>query len=578
MGNHFILIHFMQKHFILFFIILYSFSGIGFSQSESEKGDAYLDVVELGISPESEEDQTEAIQKIIDQANEGETVFFPEGVYLVRTIQLKSGVNILSKGLLKHHPSAKIGEYSIEKQNSPNPLILARGVRNVTISINGESKNEGIYLWKSHQIKIFETDLTGDSTKFRAYPGVMTFESSEVEIANSKIHHFGKPRSETHSYQPGTGIRILSSNTISIYDSEIYQNGENGIFIYGSRKVEVLNNVIHHNGMSAIQVAFGDKGKEKDYNFSNNVLDSNAADAIDINNRSPKNAMDIDCIIVDNITCGNGFVKGESTPDGSGIGTLINISNVLLFQNEAYGNNRPAIYVESCGVIMAKKNWADNQVEVTLGLEDLVLEENRFRSINLIANTKAKKIQIKDNRLGSLSFPDGIQVEELVIENNEISNASINLNFKGQLFLKGNNIENRSKNPTLLVVKAKGAIIENNEILSQNSSAIILRKTANHIQILNNRIKSSNTAIFDDNSKELVLKNNTITSLPGGDQNQAFRSHYPNNLTLEGNEYIGIKDSETLVLVGKGKASIGNEKLTSGTANYGNVEISKIYF
>src|SRR5690606_28414777 len=150
----------------------------------------------------------------------------------------------------------------------------------------------------------------------------------------------------------------------------------------------------------------------------------------DINNRAPKKAMDIECIIANNITCEDGYVNGESTPDGSGIGTLINISNVLLYKNEAYRNNRPAIYVESCGVIMAKNNWADNQVEVTLDLEELLLEENKFSSINLIANTKAEKIQLRNNELGSLSLPDGIQVKEFKIENNSISNASINLNMK----------------------------------------------------------------------------------------------------------------------------------------------------
>src|SRR5690606_24712223 len=162
---------------------------------------------------------------------------------------------------------AKAGEYSIEKQNSPNPLIMGQGVENVCISIKGESKNEGIYLLKSHQIHIYNTELTGDSTKLRAFPGIMTFQSSGIEIANTTLHHFGMPRTETHSYQPGTGIRIMSSNTVSIHSSEIYKNGENGVFIHGSRKVEVLNNVIHHNGMSAIQVAFGSSAKEKDYNF-----------------------------------------------------------------------------------------------------------------------------------------------------------------------------------------------------------------------------------------------------------------------------------------------------------------------
>lgn len=568
----------MKKYILLFLILIFALPISGICQTDTLNAGKRLNVLEFEVSVDSDSDQTEAIQRVIDQAAKGDTVFFPKGQYLIRTILLRSDVNILSEGNLKHHSSAKSGEFSIEKQNSPNPLILGQGVENVTISLKGESKNEGIYLLKSHQIRIYNTELTGDSTKFRAYPGILTFQCSGIEISNTRIHHFGMPRTETHSYQPGTGIRIMSSNTVSIHDSEIYKNGENGVFIHGSRKVEVINNVIRHNGMSAIQVAFGDSGKESDYSFSYNVLEENASDAIDINNRSKKKAKDIECIIAENITCGNGFVNEESTPDGSGIVTLINVSNVIIYKNEAYRNNRPAVYLESCGLILAKENWADNQVEITLDLEALLLDKNRFSSINLISNTKAKKIHIRDNQLGSLSLPNGIQVGEFIIENNSFSNASFNFKMKGNMHLLGNKINNNSENPTILIVKADNALLENNEILSQNSSAIVLRNTAKNIQIIGNQIESFNTAIFDDNSKELVVKNNKITSIAGGEENQAFRSHYPNQLTLEGNEYRGIENTETVLLVGKGKAKIKNEKLISGTANYGGIEISEIYF
>jgi len=577
MGNHTFLKRLMKNHFhaIIFFILLFALPPEGICQIDSLNRGKRINVLDFEVSVDSQSDQTDVIQAVINQATEGDTVYFPEGQYLVRTILLRSDVNILSEGYLKHHSSAKSGEFSIEKQNSFNPLILGEGVKNVSISLKGESKNEGIYLLKSQQIRIYNSELIGDSTKLRAYSGIMTFQCSGIEIANTRIHHFGMPRTETHNYQPGSGVRIMSSNTVSIHDSEIYKNGENGIFIYGSRKVEVINNVIRHNGMSAIQVAFGDSGKENDYNFSYNILEENASDAIDINNRSKEKAKNISCLITENITCGNGFVNGESTPDGSGIATLINVSNVIIYKNEAYRNNRPAIYVESCGLILAKENWADNQVEVTLDLEELLLDKNRFSSINLIANTKAQKIHLRENELGSLSLPNGIQVDEFIIENNSFSNATFNFNMKGNMRLTGNEIRNNSENPTILIVKADNAFLENNEILSQNSSAIVLRNTAKNIQIIGNQVKSFNTAIFDDSSKDLVVKNNKITSIAGGEENQAFRSHYPVNLTLIGNEYHGIENIVTVLLVGKGKATVGKEKLISGTANYGEVEISE---
>lgn len=559
----------MKHHFHLLLILLFALPLEGICQISGKR----ISVLDFGVFADSENDQTESIQQLIENAQVGDTIFFPEGQYFIRTILLKSGVNILSEGTIKHHKSAISGEFSVEKQNSPNPLILGKEVRDISISIKGESNNEGIFLLKSHEIRIYNTDLNGDSTKLRSFPGIMTFESSGIEISNTKIHHFGKERAETHSYQPGTGIRIMSSNTVSIHDSEIYKNGENGIFIHGSRKVEVLNSVIHHNGMSGIQVAFGDTGKEKDYNFSNNILDGNAADAIDINNRSKEKAKDIECVISFNISCGNGFVNKESTPDGSGIATLINISNVILFKNEAYKNNRPAIYLESCGLILAKRNRADNQVEITIDQEELLLDQNRFSSINLIANTKAQKIILRQNEIGSLSLPNGIQVDEFVIENNNFSNANFNFNMKGNMRLIGNKIENNSTNPAILVVKADGALIRDNEINSLRASAIVLRKTAKNIKIIHNNISSFNTAIFDDSSSDLLVKDNVLTSIQGGTENQTFRSHFPNQLIMEGNEHVGIMNSVSVLFVGKGKASIKNEKISSGEANYGEVEI-----
>src|SRR5690606_40339552 len=105
-------------------------------------------------------------------------------------------------------------------------------------------------------------------------------------------------------------------------------------FMHDTPDVEVSHNRIQNNGMSAIQVAFGRNGIEKNYLFINNVMEGNAADAIDINNRSLVKYLNINCRIENNISRNNGFVNGESTPDGSGIATLINISGVEMRSEE----------------------------------------------------------------------------------------------------------------------------------------------------------------------------------------------------------------------------------------------------
>jgi parallel beta-helix repeat protein len=563
----------MQPIAILLFLLFHLFQSTdGDSLPNTSNQGKRLTVTDFGAIGDNLTDNTTTIQQAIDSASPGDTVFIPEGDFLVRTLQLRSGVHLLSKGILSHHPDAKTGDYSIEKQNSANPLLKGLRVSDIYISIRAKSKNEAIYLERSQQIRIVNSDLEGDSTKLRAFPGILAFQVSGLEILSTRIHHFGSSRRETHSYQPGTGIRILSSNTISIRDSEIFKNGENGIFLHGCRKAEVINNTIHHNGMSAVQIAFGNSGKEGDFHIIDNVFDQNAADGIDINNRSPEKAKDIDTTIAYNLSCGNGFVNGQSTPDGSGIGTLINISGIAIYRNQAIGNNRPALYVEDCGTILTRENWADNQVEIVLGLEELRIESSRYSSINLIANTRAKRILIQNNTLGSLSLPNDIEVKQLEILSNSFSHARINVNMKGDFIMKGNKLENPSESNLLFITKATNTLIEDNQLESPLTTAIAIQGSATDVRLIGNQIRSAGPAILDESSSNLQIRDNKIEVMSGGDEPLTLKSVYPRHIKLIGNEHHGIDGQPTLVFVGKGDATV-DEKLITGTTDYAAVKV-----
>ncbi|GAA0880448.1 hypothetical protein GCM10009119_34180 [Algoriphagus jejuensis] len=541
-------------------------------QPADYSGGVRLNVTDFGAIGDSTSDNTAPIQQVLDKASPGDTVFIPEGNFLVRTLQLRSGVHLISRGILAHHADAKSGEYSIEKQNSPNPLLKGEGVADIYISIRAKSKNEGIHLTKCQNIRIVNSDLEGDSTKFRAYPGILAFQVSGLDVSSTRIHHFGSGRTETHSYQPGTGIRVLSSNTISIRDSEIFHNGENGIFIHGSRKAEVLNNTIHHNGMSAIQVAFGNSGKENDYNFSGNILDQNAADGIDINNRSPENAKEINTTIAYNLSCDNGFVNGKSTPDGSGFGTLINVSDIVIYRNQAIGNNRPALYIEDCGTLLTKENQADNQVEIVLNLGELRIESSQYSSINLMANAKAKRILVRDSKIGSLSLPNQIEVEQFEVLSSSFSHARFNINMKGNLILRDNDLKNTSDSNVLLLANVDSAVIEDNRIESLKTTAVAIRKPAKNVRLSRNLIRSSGPVIFDEGSPNLLIQDNTIEVIPGGEENLTLKSNFPDRLRLEGNEHLGADGKPTLVFVGKGTATV-QEKRIIGTTDFAEVNV-----
>lgn len=532
-----------------------------------------LNVRDFQATGDGMTDDTEAIQEAIRQAAEGDTVFIPPGAYLVRSLGLKSGINIKGEGMLIQRIDGDKEAVSNEKQNSSSPLFRGHRISNVYLSINAQTVYEAAYFSGSNNITVAQSTLLGDPTNTRSFSGLLFYDCENVSIEKSAISYYGAPRELPDIYQRGTAIRILSSEGIAVNDCEITRNGENGIFLHDTPDVEINNNVISKNGMSAIQVAFGSTGREKNYRFTHNVMEENAADAIDINNRSHRPHWDLNCHIEDNISRNNGFVKGASTPDGSGIATLINLSGVTMRNNLAEGNNRPALYIESCGYIYAAGNKADNQVEVVLRFDELVLEDNSFSSISLLANADGRRLALTNNQLYSMSLPNGIKVDSMILNKNLISLASLNFNMRGNIKLVENTINSQAKEGAILLVRVNSALLDRNIITSMGAHAISTRKAADNVEILNNDIKSVNACIFDDGARGLRVIGNRLHSLKGGTFRHTLVSRSPHLLVLSQNEHHTSADNISIYLEGTGTAQITSEKILSGTVEYGTVQV-----
>lgn len=537
-------------------------------------GQKNLNITEHGAIGNGQTDNTETLAAMMQQAQAGDTLYVPKGQFVLKTLRLKSGVHISGPGLLIQRLE-KTEEYTNAKQNSSAPLLHGSKVNDIYISVRTISQNEGIGLIECKNIRIDNSILQGDSTKLRSFSGILLFNSHNIHISQTEISHFGTARKSPKSYQPGTGIRILSSNGIQISDANIHRNGENGVFMHGSRNVEINRSYFRHNGMSGIQVAFGSTGIEKNYKFSDNTMEFNAADAIDINNRSPKNALDINCHILNNTSLQNGFVQGESTPDGSGIATLINVSGVTMRDNTARKNNRPALYLESCGQIKAVGNQADNQLEITKGLEDLYLHGNTFGNITFIADVKAKKIKLEENNVNNLHLPNGITIDSLILNRNQIRNAALNFNLTGNIILKENKIRSQAENVAVWIVKGSSFLLEQNEIESIKSTAVFVRKMATEVQLLHNQIRSVDSCITEDGSKNLLVQGNSLTSLPGGKTRYTMFSTNPQGLQLINNEHTGVWWRPALLLKGEGDATLTGEKILVGKIKHGKVNVTQ---
>src|SRR5690606_26514841 len=88
----------------------------GYGQSEKQKG-RLLNVRDYQAVGDGITDDTAAIQEAIGEATEGDTVFIPDGAYLVRSLGLKSGINIKGEGMLIQRIEGEKEEVSNEKQN-----------------------------------------------------------------------------------------------------------------------------------------------------------------------------------------------------------------------------------------------------------------------------------------------------------------------------------------------------------------------------------------------------------------------------------------------------------------------------
>ncbi|WP_194776391.1 right-handed parallel beta-helix repeat-containing protein [Pararhodonellum marinum] len=562
---------FKLRHLLVFLVV---FTLVFPAEISGMPAGDILNVKDFGAKGDGKTNDTQAIQEVIRNAVQGDTVLIPEGVFLVRTIGLISGIHIKCEGILRQQ-IGNIEEFTNSQQNSSAPLIRGKDVSNVHMILRLESQNEGIYLTGSQDIHISHSDLTGDATKLRSFAGILLYKCKSVSINKTKVSQYGTARIATHTYQPGTGIRILESEKVRITDAEIKYNGENGVFIYQSPDISVINTLFRFNGMSAIQVAFGNTGTEKNYVFRDNTMEHNGADAIDINNRSDKAFWDINCLIQGNFSGNNGFVSGKSTPDGSGIATLINVSGVRMINNTAQKNNRPALYIESCGDIHAEKNKADNQVELVLGLRQLTLLGNEIGNLNLLANVNAEKIILRENKLNNISMPNGVRVDSLWVQNNEITNGMINFNMTGNVSFVGNKVSSKAENPVFLIVNQSSFSLENNEISSLKASAVRVEKTAQNVSIVNNTISSVKSCVSDDGSENLSISGNKLKSLAGGKTRLTIESNNPNNLSLSGNEHQGVVNSEAVLFKGKGTANVEGEIFTEGVAEYGEIKITK---
>ncbi|MFC3199363.1 right-handed parallel beta-helix repeat-containing protein [Parapedobacter deserti] len=468
-----------------------------------------IDVKEYGAKGDGKTDDSRAIQLALDSASVGDTVYLPKGTYIVRTIRLVPNVHLVADGILKQ-PREVSGQFAVEKQHSDAPLFRASRISNVFLSFQAETVNEAIYASQCSNITVADSRLVGDSSNRRSFPGILWYDCAACRVTGSEVSYYGGARESPKSYNPGTAIRVLSSRGVTLSGNHIHHNGENGIFIHDSGDVEIAGNRIHRNGMSGIQVAFNAAERVVNYRIINNRLEYNAADAIDINNRAHGRVIAINALIAGNYSRGNGFVNGESTPDGSGIGTLIGISGVTLSGNRAFENNRPAIYAEGCGDITVNRNVTDGAFELVGKWEHIRMQGNTFHTLRLLANADGRMLSIRQSRVNSLMLPNGIRIDSLHLIGNEINSGPININMDGNLIFEHNRMKSGHDAGALLLFNVESAVLRGNHILNTRNAAITVKEAAHRVSIDSNFVTSGGAWLNDAGGRSMALGNNEL--------------------------------------------------------------------
>jgi len=550
-------------------------AGVKSSSVESEDAitGRIVNVKSYGAVGNGKANDTKAIQKAIDACPEQGTVLIDKAmICLVNTLKLKSNINFICTGIIKQITAANLQQFGKPLQNSSTPIILCDGVKNVNIQVKAITNYEGVFLINSSGVTIKNSSFNGNRSS-SGFAGVMMYICDHITVSNSEIFNFGKPRTSVAVAQPGSGIRALQVSSLTVSANKLHNNGDNGLFTITCKVVKVDHNVIYANGLSGIQIAFDATQQEYDYQLRNNQIYSNMADGIDINNFEFK-TRDVKIVIDGNTLRSNGFVNKQPTNDGSGIATLIKLSNVTVTNNKSSLSNRSSLYIKDCGKITASNNVSDMPVEIISEYERINLSNNNFRSIDLIGETSGNELKIIGNTFSNLSLPNGTKVGNLIIQGNKITACNINFNVTGKVsFVKNitTNGINKGVNTLFISQVTNGLLIEGNVMKqSSNADCIVIAAPIPNIQLLGNTVTGINNLITDVGAPGLIVKGNKLSGLNGGYISPRTYVGTPNNAQFSNNVHTSEANN---IRVTSGKMSISNEKFEKGYNDYGTVKV-----
>jgi parallel beta-helix repeat protein len=467
---------------------------------------------------------TNDIQKVLNETSENSEIII-NSLYNVDNIILENKNNIKISG------SGKINQITSNYQVQTNEVAVSnfalfkiRNCSNIVIEgIHFSSVFESIDVQGCYSIKFINCTFDGKENT-SLFNGVVARDSTNISFENCTVEKFSEmPTYNTtekiNNYALGEGFSFYNVDGVEVINCKAFRNAKNGVYTFGCKNVKIHGNIIAENGMSGIQLAFA-YGDERNYSIENNVIEYNYSDGLDINNTMNLN-ISINCSINNNKYKDNGWFnknKSYTTQDGSGVATLVNVSDVKGNGNFVNDCCRNGLYISNCSNI----SLGYNCIKSNQGLGPILYigkSNNIYIDVNGTHSTSDDNAIALDSNFGdveNVTITGYCESNTMLPHYTKGSNKFTNVKFNNMTFLSktsaGNSVSNdviydnctfRSTQATGINI-AEGAVLTNCNIISDTREGLY---AANKIKLINCRVQSPSYAMINWNSSANVFSN-----------------------------------------------------------------------
>ena len=202
-------------------------------------------------------------------------------------------------------------------------------IRNCFINSSTTATDPAVYFYNASHARIEDTTITWHTYGIYANlcPDVV-IDNCTITESNANtiwiINSDGAVLSDCEIYENLYRVFIESSNNVTIYNNEIYDNGYEGIYVASSDFVNITNNDFSNNGLEGIQYSSCDNltihNNEFIDNFAGGIYGVSISNFVTISN---------------NTVCRNGGGSGDGFDISDGYN--ITIINNQIYENDYYG-------------------------------------------------------------------------------------------------------------------------------------------------------------------------------------------------------------------------------------------------